>query len=137
VAARSKARRRAVETLYESDLRAQSVDEALESLSARMQSPVNPYTETIVRGVSQHREQIDETLATYAQGWTLDRMPAVDRAILRVGAWEVLWGDVPDGVALAEAVGLANDLSTDESGKYINGVLARIKDVKPRMSLGE
>ena len=137
MAARSKARRRAVETLYESDLRAQSVDEALESLSARMQTPVNPYTESIVRGVSQHREQIDETLATYAQGWTLDRMPAVDRAILRVGAWEVLCGDVPDGVALAEAVGLANDLSTDESGKYINGVLARIKDIKPRLSLGE
>ena len=94
-------------------------------------------TETIVRADPQHRDQIDETLATYAQGWTLDRMPAVDRAILRVGAWEVLWGDVPDGVALAEAVGLANDLSTDESGKYINGVLARIKDVKPRLSLGE
>ena len=137
MAARSKARRRAVEALYESDLRSQSVDEALDSLAARMQTPVNPYTETIVRGVSQHRDQIDETLATYAQGWTLDRMPAVDRAILRVGAWEVLWGDVPDGVALAEAVGLANDLSTDESGKYINGVLARIKDVKPRLSLGE
>jgi N utilization substance protein B len=126
-----------VEALYESDLRSQSVDEALDSLASRMQTPVNAYTETIVRGVSQHRDQIDETLATYAQGWTLDRMPAVDRAILRVGAWEVLWGDVPDGVALAEAVGLANDLSTDESGKYINGVLARIKDVKPRLSLGE
>ena len=137
MAARSKARRRAVETLYESDLRAQSVDEALDSLAARMQTPVNPYTEAIVRGVAQHSEQIDETLATYAQGWTIDRMPAVDRAILRVGAWEVLWGDVPDGVALAEAVGLANDLSTDESGKYINGVLARIKDVKPRLSLGD
>jgi len=126
-----------VEALYESDLRSQSVDEALDSLASRMQTPVNAYTETIVRGVSQHRDQIDETLATYAQGWTLDRMPAVDRAILRVGAWEVLWGDVPDGVALAEAVGLANELSTDESGKYINGVLARIKDVKPRLSLGE
>ncbi len=126
-----------MEALYESDLRSQSVDEALDSLASRMQTPVNAYTETIVRGVSQHRDQIDETLATYAQGWTLDRMPAVDRAILRVGAWEVLWGDVPDGVALAEAVGLANDLSTDESGKYINGVLARIKDVKPRLSLGE
>ena len=126
-----------MEALYESDLRSQSVDEALDSLASRMQTPVNAYTETIVRGVSQHRDQIDETLATYAQGWTLDRMPAVDRAILRVGAWEVLWGDVPDGVALAEAVGLANDLSTDESGKYINGVLARIKDIKPRLSLGE
>ena len=86
MAARSKARRRAVEALYESDLRSQSVDEALDSLASRMQTPVNAYTETIVRGVSQHRDQIDETLATYAQGWTLDRMPAVDRAILRVGA---------------------------------------------------
>lgn len=137
MSARSKARRRAVEALYQSDLRSQSVDEALESLAARMQTPVNPYTESIVRGVSEHRDQIDETISTYAQGWTLDRMPAVDRAILRVGTWEVLWGDVPDGVALAEAVGLANDLSTDESGKYINGVLARIKDIKPRLSLGE
>lgn len=137
MAARSKARRRAVEALYESDLRAQTVDEALESLASRMQTPVNTYTEQIVRGVGEHREQIDETLSTYAQGWTLDRMPAVDRAILRVGTWEVLWGEVPEAVALAEAVGLANDLSTDESGRYINGVLARIKDVKPRMSLGE
>lgn len=135
MAARSKARRRAVEALYESDLRSQSVDEALDSLASRMQTPVNAYTETIVRGVSQHRDQIDETLATYAQGWTLDRMPAVDRAILRVGAWELLWGDVPEGVALAEAVGLANELSTDESGKYINGVLARVNAVKGRMVL--
>ena len=82
-------------------------------------------------------EQIDETVSTYAQGWTLDRMPAVDRAILRVGTWEILWGDVPDAVALAEAVQLANDLSTDESGRYINGVLARVQSVTPRITLGE
>ena len=137
MAARSKARRRAVEALYESDLRDQGADDALASLAGRMQSPVNPYTEQIVRGVAAHSEQIDETVSTYAQGWALGRMPAVDRAILRVGTWEVLWGDVPDGAALAEAVGLANELSTDESGGYINGVLARIKDVKPRMVLGE
>lgn len=98
-----------------------------------MQTPVNPYTEQIVHGVEAHRAQIDESLATYAQGWTLDRMPAVDRAILRVGTWELLWGEVPDAVALSEAVSLANDLSTDESGRYINGVLARIQSVKARM----
>ena len=135
MAARSKARRRAVEVLYERDLRGQSVDEALSSLDSRTQAPVNSYTEQIVRGVEAHQEQIDETLSTYAQGWTLDRMPAVDRAILRVGTWELLWGDVPEAVALDEAVGLANDLSTDESGKYVNGVLARVKAVKPRMVL--
>lgn len=135
MAARSKARRRAVEVLYEADLREADVSVGLESLSARVQTPVNPYTEQIVVGVQAHREQIDETLSTYAQGWTLERMPAVDRAILRVGAWELLWGDVPEGVALAEAVGLANELSTDESGKYINGVLARVNAIKGRMVL--
>jgi N utilization substance protein B len=133
VAARAKARRRAVEVLYESDLRDTGADEALASLAARLQTPVNPYTETIVRGVTEHRTRIDETLSTYAQGWTLDRMPAVDRAILRVGAWEILWGDVPEPVALNEAVQLAKDLSTPDSGKYINGVLARVRAVKSRM----
>lgn len=135
MSARGKARRRAVEVLYECDLRDGDVEQALTSLSSRMQTPVNPYTDQIVRGVQEHNDQIDETLSTYAQGWSLDRMPAVDRAILRVGTWELLWGDVPEGVALAEAVQLANELSTDESGKYVNGVLARIKTVKPRMSL--
>ncbi|MCB9428486.1 MAG: transcription antitermination factor NusB [Actinobacteria bacterium] len=134
MSARTKARRRAVEVLYESDLRQASLDDAMESLSSRLQA-VNPYTEVLVRGVQAHADQIDETLSTYAQGWTLDRMPAVDRAILRVGAWELLWGDVPEAVALSEAVVLANELSTDDSGKYINGVLARVRDVKPRMVL--
>jgi N utilization substance protein B len=133
VAARSKARRRAVEVLYEMDLRGEGVEEGLASLSSRTQTPVNPYTEQIVRGVYAHRERIDETLATYAQGWTLDRMPPVDRAILRTGTWELLWGEVPEAVALAEAVGLANELSTDDSGKYVNGVLARVNEVKTRI----
>ncbi|MBK6763728.1 MAG: transcription antitermination factor NusB [Micrococcales bacterium] len=137
MSARSKARRRAVEVLYEMDLRQQTAQQALESLASRMQAEVNEYTEQIVRGTAAHAEQIDETVSTYAQGWTLDRMPAVDRAILRVGTWEILWGDVPDAVALAEAVQLANDLSTDESGRYINGVLARVQSVKPRITLGE
>lgn len=133
MAARSKARRRAVEVLYEVDLRSEDADAGMSSLSSRLQS-INPYTEQIVRGVLEHQARIDETLSTYAQGWTLDRMPAVDRAILRVGTWELIWGEVPDAVALAEAVDLANELSTDESGKYINGVLARVNDVKSRLA---
>lgn len=137
MSARSKARRRAVEVLYEMDLRQQTAQEALASLASRMQTPVNEYTEQIVRGTAAHAEQIDETVSTYAEGWALDRMPAVDRAILRVGTWEILWGDVPDGVALAEAVQLANDLSTDESGRYINGVLGRVQSVKSRITLGD
>lgn len=124
-----------MEVLYESDLRGAPVSEALASLDSRTQAAINAYTEQIVVGVDAHRQQIDETVSTYAQGWTLERMPAVDRAILRVGTWELLWGDVPEAVALAEAVGLANELSTDESGKYVNGVLARIRSVKSRMVL--
>jgi len=136
VSARTKARRRAVEVLYEVDLRGEDADAGMASLSSRLQS-INPYTEQIVRGTAAHAEQIDETVSTYAEGWALDRMPAVDRAILRVGTWEILWGDVPDGVALAEAVQLANDLSTDESGRYINGVLGRVQSVKSRITLGD
>ena len=135
MSARGKARSRAVEVAYEQDLRGEDAEDALTSLASRMQAPVNPYTEEIVRGVQAHRDQIDEILSTYAQGWTLERMPTVDRAILRVGTWELLWGDVPDGAVLAEAVQLANELSTDESGKYINGLLARIQKVKPHVVL--
>jgi len=132
VSARTKARRRAVEVLYEVDLRGEDADAGMHSLGSRLQS-INPYNEQIVRGVVQHQERIDETLSTYAQGWTLDRMPPVDRAILRIGTWELLWGEVPEAVALAEAVDLANELSTDESGKYINGVLAQVNAVKDRI----
>ncbi len=132
MSARTKARRRAVEVLYEVDLRGEDADAGMASLGSRLQS-INPYTEQIVRGVVEHQERIDETLSTYAQGWTLDRMPPVDRAILRIGTWELLWGEVPEAVALAEAVDLANELSTDESGKYINGVLAQVNAVKDRI----
>ena len=134
MAARSKARRRAVEVLYEVDLRGEDADAGMASLASRLQA-INPYTEQIVRGVVEHQERIDETLATYAQGWTLDRMPPVDRAILRVGTWELLYGQVPEAVALDEAVALANELSTDDSGKYINGVLAQVNAVKDRIGL--
>lgn len=116
------------------DLRQQTAQEALASLASRMQTPVNEYTEQIVRGTAAHAEQIDETVSTYAEGWALDRMPAVDRAILRLGAFEVLYGaDVPEAVAISEAVALATDLSTDESPKFVNGLLGRLAQVKPTL----
>ena len=98
--------------------------------------PVPEYAAELVRGVQAHREQIDELLATYAEGWTLDRMPAVDRNILRIGAYELLWADdVPDGVAINEAVELAKDLSTDGSPAFVNGLLARLLELRPTLAL--
>ncbi len=92
------------------------------------------YTVDIVEGVLAHSEQIDEYLSTYSQGWTLERMPAVDRMILRIGSWELLYNDdVPDGVAVSEAVELAKILSTDESPVFINGLLGRLQQLKPTL----
>ncbi|GHD12199.1 hypothetical protein GCM10008096_27390 [Zhihengliuella salsuginis] len=95
---------------------------------------VNPYTVTLVEGVLAQQERLDEILGTYAKGWTLDRMPSVDRSVLRIGAWEILFNDeVPDGVAVAEAVALVRDLSTDESPEFVNGLLGRIQQLKPTL----
>jgi transcription antitermination protein NusB len=90
------------------------------------------YAVEIVEGVLAHRERIDELLSTYSQGWTLDRMPAVDRAVLRIGVWELLYNpEVPPAVAIDEAVELASSLSTDESPAFVNGLLSRLLEVKP------
>lgn len=98
--------------------------------------PLNPYAATLVEGVQEHVERIDELLAAYAVGWTLDRMPAVDRNILRIGTYELLWiADVPDGVAVSEAVMLARELSTDESPTFVNGLLSRLQELKPSLAL--
>lgn len=94
--------------------------------------PVTAYAIELVQGVQAHRERIDELLAEHARGWTLERMPGVDRNILRIGAYELLWADdVPDGVAISEAVLLATDLSTDASSSFVNGLLASLLDRKP------
>ena len=99
--------------------------------SAGGEPPVNPYTDVLVSGVVEHREEIDEQLSTFAIGWTLDRMPVVDRNILRLGAFELLYATaVPTGVAVSEAVVLAKDLSTDESPRFINGLLSRLAQLR-------
>ncbi len=125
--ARSKARKRALDVLFESDQRDQA---PLETLAVRLEAadpPVNQYTVDLVEGVVSHRERIDELLTTYAKDWPLDRMPAVDRAILRLATFELLWReDVPDGVVMDEAVTLASSLSTDESPAFVNGVLGAV-----------
>ncbi|GAA1230471.1 transcription antitermination factor NusB [Prauserella halophila] len=132
---RRTARRRAVELLYEATQR--ELDPAA-VLQEHAGSPgveiVGDYTFTVVEGVSAHQERVDELLAEHAQGWTLERMPPVDLAILRVGIYEMLWSaDVPDAVAIDEAVGLAKELSTDDSPRFVNGVLGRIGNIADRL----
>ena len=135
--ARSKARKRALDLLYEAELRGEPVLALLDQRAADASPPVVPYADLLVRGVQEHRERIDELLAAHAEGWTLDRMPAVDRNILRIGVYELLWADdVPDAVAISEAVQLARSLSTDASPAFVNGLLARLLDLKPGLAEG-
>lgn len=137
MAARSKARARALDILFEADQRgvnAESLlDERLGDAGEQTGSRAgnNPYTAEAVRGVVARWGDINAALTDYSQGWTVDRMPAVDRAILRLGAWEVLFNDeIPDAVAISEAVGLAAELSTDDSPSFVNGLLGRLAEVK-------
>ncbi|HKF34979.1 MAG TPA: transcription antitermination factor NusB, partial [Jatrophihabitantaceae bacterium] len=135
MAARSKARKRAVDLLYEADLRGTDPLATLAERVALGEPPVNPYTAELVEGVVAHRERIDELLGSYAEGWTVERMPGVDRAVLRLGVFELLWRpEVPDAVAIDEAVELAKTLSTDESPRFVNGVLARVLRDRPAVT---
>ena len=128
MSARSKARKRALDILFASDLRGESAVVALDRAIADDEGPTNDYTTVLVRGVEEHRDHIDEVLGQYAEGWTLQRMPAVDRNVLRLGVWELLYAtDVPDSVAISEAMALVTDLSTDESPHFVNGVLGAVQ----------
>ena len=136
MAARSKARKRALDILFEADLRGLPTLALLSERQSLGDVPVQPYAAELVRGVASHSQRIDELISWNLVDWTLERMPAVDRNILRIGVYELLWaGDVPDGVAISEAVTLAEDLSTDNSPSFVNGVLARLKAEKPTLSL--
>lgn len=136
VGARSKARKRALDVLYEADQRRTDPLETLRERLAQADPPVPDYAVTLVEGVALHRSRIDELLSTYAEAWTIDRFPAVDLAVLRIGVYELLWcDDVPDGVAVSEAVELAASLSTDESPVFVNGLLARLLQLKPSLAV--
>jgi N utilization substance protein B len=138
VAARSKARKRALQILFEADQRGSAPTEVLAErirLAGTDDRPqVSDYTMLLVEGYAEHAERIDELLAQYTIGWPLDRMPGVDRTILRLAVFELLWQDeTPDAVVLDEAVRLAKEFSTDESPAFVNGLLGRLKDLKPTL----
>ena len=135
MSARSKARKQTLDLLYEADIRGASASDLMalrdvieEGPDAR---PIREFTKTLVSGVSDNKRNIDELITTYAQGWDMDRLPAVDRNILRLGIFEIVWSDdLDDGIAIDEALNLARELSTDESAGYIHGVLGRISSIK-------
>ncbi len=140
MSARSKARKAALDLLFEADIRGTNALETLnrrdvvdESADAR---PTREYTRELVNGVSENFRKIDELITTYSQGWDMDRLPTVDRNILRLGIYEILWAhQIPDGVAIDEALTLAKALSTDDSAGFIHGVLGRISSIKESLAI--
>ncbi|BAI64817.1 MAG: transcription antitermination factor NusB [Rothia mucilaginosa] len=131
---RTKARLRALEVLFEADQRNEDYIEVLRRRRLYTVAQISAYSEEIIRGVRDHDEEIREFVETYARDWSFERMPAVDRAVLRIGTWELLYNDeVPDAVAISEAVGLARVLSTNESPKFVNGLLDKLRQVKPTL----
>ncbi|MEY2634375.1 MAG: transcription antitermination factor NusB [Actinomycetota bacterium] len=136
VSARTKARKRALDVLFEADQRSVSAQEVLTRIAADASVPLNPWVATLVEGVTAHAVTIDETIETYSEGWALDRMPAVDRALARIAVYELVYeSEVPDAVTIDEIVSLASEISTDESPAFLNGLLGRIAAIKHRISL--
>ena len=140
MSARSKARKQTLDLLYEADIRSTSAADLLalrdvieEGPDAR---PIREFTKFLIAGVTENKRKIDELISTYAQGWDMDRLPAVDRNILRLGIYEIVWSaDLDDGIAIDEALTLARELSTDESAGYIHGVLGRISSIKDSIAI--
>jgi N utilization substance protein B len=134
--ARRRARKRALDVLYQADLRDLPLPQVLEAYVEHLESPKPehlPYAISLVRGVNEHLPRIDEAISTYAEGWTIDRMPVVDRNLARIAVYELFYVDeIDDPVAITEAVELAKELSTDDSPRFLNGLLGRIADYAPR-----
>ena len=130
--ARRKARKRALDVLYEADLRSEPIQKVLASALGRIEPPPPahlPYAVSLVEGVAAHVDRIDELISSYAEGWTLERMPVIDRNLARIAVYELLYVDeIDDAVAISEAVELAKQMSTDDSPRFLNGILARIAD---------
>jgi N utilization substance protein B len=140
VSARSKARKQSLDLLYEGDIRGQEPAELLALRDVIEEGPdsrpIREYTKELITGIADNRRKIDELISTYAQGWDMDRLPAVDRNILRLGIYEILWcKDLDDAIAIDEALNLARELSTDDSAGYIHGVLGRISNIKESLAI--
>lgn len=135
MSARSKARKQALDILYEADIRSSDALAILESRDVVEEGPdarpIREYTRELISGVTSNKRKIDELIATYAQGWDMDRLAAVDRNILRLGIFEIIWSDeLADGIAIDEAITLAKDLSTEDSATFIHGLLGKISSIK-------
>ena len=140
MSARSKARKQTLDLLYEADIRGTSAAELLTARDVEEEGPdsrpIREFTKVLVSGVMEKKRKIDELITTYAQGWDMDRLPTVDRNILRIGIYEIVWSDdLADGIAIDEALNLAKELSTDESATYIHGVLGRISSIKDSIAI--
>ena len=140
MSARSKARKQCLDLLYEGDIRSLAPADLLALRDVEDDGPdarpVREYTKELILGIAEHRRRIDELISTYAQGWDMDRLPAVDRNILRLGIYEILWRkDLDDAVAINEALNLAKELSTDDSATYIHGVLGRIASIRDNLAI--
>lgn len=136
MSARSKARKAALDLLYEADIRKTTPNELLTQRVTELEYVIREYTTHLVQGISEHRRRIDDLIMTYARGWDFDRMPVIDRNLLRIAIYELLWGvDIPESVAISEALELATSLSTQESATFINGVLATILSIKGDLAL--
>ncbi len=140
MSARSKARKQSLDLLYEADIRGTVALDILQTRDVEEDGPdarpIREYSKELIIGIADHRRKIDELIATYAQGWDMDRLPAVDRNILRLAIFELLWGvDLTDSIVIDEALTLAKELSTDESASYIHGVLGRISSIKSELTL--
>jgi N utilization substance protein B len=140
VSARSKARKQTLDLLYEADIRGASAADLLALRDVEEEGPdarpIREFTKVLIAGVTENRRKIDELITTYAQGWDMDRLPAVDRNILRLGIYEIVWSqDLDDGIAIDEALNLAKEISTEESAGYIHGVLGRIASIKDSIAI--
>ena len=140
MSARSKARKQTLDLLYEADIRGASAADLLVLRDIKEDGPdarpIREFTKLLIDGVVLNKRKIDELITTYAQGWDMDRLPAVDRNILRLGIYEIVWStDLDDGIAIDEALKLAKDLSTDESAAYIHGVLGKVSMIKESIAL--
>lgn len=140
MSARSKARKQSLDLLYEGDIRGQAPADLLALRDIEEDGPdarpIREYTKDLILGIAENRRKIDELISNYAQGWDMDRLPAVDRNILRLGIYEILWcKDLEDAIAIDEALNLARELSTDDSAHYIHGVLGRISSIKDSLAI--
>lgn len=133
---RSKARKAALDLLYEGDIRKASASGLMLQRITDVEYVIRDFTKELIDGVEANRRKIDELITTYSQGWDMDRMPVIDRNILRLGIYELLWSkEVPEAVAINEALELAQTLSTEDSSKYINGVLSKILEIKSDLAV--